>query len=133
MLVIVKLRLHLSNNNYLYYQANRSQNHFIVTIYQYNQNGYNIQKDLSNNDKIELTNMIEKMDKINSYNFFNLLNRNFKLRESKSNAKNSLFFFHNLEYQIMNDLCQNIGEWGKYFKIKRICFRFTPFINANFL
>lgn len=42
--------------------------------------------------------MIEKMDKINSYNFFNLLNRNFKLRESKVNAKNSLIFFHNMEY-----------------------------------
>ena len=128
----VKLRLHLNNNSFLFYEANRNQNNFIITIYQNTAVGLN-NKDISNSDKIELASTIEKMDRINSYNFVNLVNQNFKLKEIKANSKSSILFFHNNEYEIMNDLCNNIGEWGKYFKIKRICFRFTPELTALFL
>lgn len=55
-------------------------------------------KDVSNSDKIEIANTIEKMDKINSYNFINLLNQNVKLKELKSNTKSSILLFHNNEY-----------------------------------
>lgn len=35
------------------------------------------------------------MDRINSYNFVNLVNQNFKLKELKANSKSSILFFHN--------------------------------------
>lgn len=68
---LVKLKLQISPNNVLYYEASRNQSNFIISIY------HNLlestSKDMSGNEKAELAAITERMDRINSYNFGNLL------------------------------------------------------------
>jgi hypothetical protein len=125
----VRLRLQLSPGNFLYYEASRNQNNFLISIYQNAQE--QVQKDLGNNDKAELAAVTERLDRINSFNFGNLLGQNYRFREAKS-SKNSLLFV-NQEHEVVQQLCANSNEWGKYFKLKRICFRFTPELNSLYL
>jgi hypothetical protein len=125
----VKLRLQLSPNNFLYYEASRNQNSFIISIYLNLQE--NAHKDVAGNDKAELAAVTERMDRINCYNFGNLLGQSYRLRETKS-SKNSMLFV-NHEHDAVQQLCASSGEWGKYFKLRRICFRFTPELNTLYL
>lgn len=85
----VKLRLQITPNNFLYYEASRNQGNFIISIYQNLLESTN--KDMSGNEKAELAAITERMDRINSYNFGNLLGQTYKVRETKY-SKNSILF-----------------------------------------
>lgn len=64
------------------------------------------------------------MDKLNSYNFVTLINENLKINyKSKPNILNSYLFHEKNQSEILNYLC-NYREWGKFFKLKRSCFKF---------
>ncbi len=85
----VKLRIQLTANNFLYYEASRNQGSFIISIYHYLLESSG--KDIAGSEKAELAVITERMDRINSYNFSNLLGQAHKLREPKY-SKNSLLF-----------------------------------------
>lgn len=41
--------------------------------------------------------------------------------------------FANYEHDAVQQLCLSSAEWGKYFKIRRVCFRFTPELTPAYL
>jgi hypothetical protein len=74
--------------------------------------------------------MIEKMDKLNSCNFSGLLNRNLSVKETikkKSSVISSAFLQGDSQHELMSYICHH-REWGKFFKLKRMCFNFEPYL-----
>jgi hypothetical protein len=77
---LVKLRLPIRDGCFLYYEATRTQDNFAVSIYQI---GQGIKNTTSHS---EISNIIEKMDRINSYNFMSVLNENLKIKNVQSHT-----------------------------------------------
>lgn len=65
---LVKLRLPIREGCFLYYEATRTKDNFAVMIYQVGQGTKNT------TSHSEISNIIERMDRINSYNFMSVLN-----------------------------------------------------------
>lgn len=75
----------------LFYEANRIQNSFKIVIYEILKLTPQDNKAfVSNRDKSEQLNMIEKMDKLISFNFITIVNENLKISSPQPYRQNLL-------------------------------------------
>lgn len=79
----------------MYYEASRIKNNFRIVIYELVKGKEGNQSFVSSYDKSDQLNMIEKMDKITSYNFRTIANDNLALQARKNTASFHLFQEHN--------------------------------------
>lgn len=75
------------------------------------------------------------MDKLISYNFITIVNENLKIstpQPIRQNPLNCHLFQQHSQKEIVSYI-YNIKEWGKFFKLKRLCFKFQPEYNPQAL
>lgn len=83
----------IDNDHYMYYEASRVKSYFQISIHEIAKPEDRKDVFRIHVDKSEMLNMIEKMDKLNSYNFVTIINENLKINQSCRHTvlNNSLF------------------------------------------
>lgn len=130
---LVKLRLPIEQDHILFYEACRTKDHFRIVIFEYIKAlSHEPNKFFSSYDKTDQLNMIEKIDKMISYDFASIATAE-HLTLNSLDRKNSLrgYLFHQHSEKEIVSYIYNVKEWGKFFKIKRVCFKFEPHFSAG--